>query len=85
MKLAVNLLVLRCKDIEVTRRFYEQLGLAIVEEKHGKGRSSEISNFMDAEAERCDLFRQFIKEVEWDGTRIIFPELPEINWQSYTS
>src|SRR5262249_24705046 len=37
MKLAVNLLVLRCKDIEVTRRFYEQLGLAFVEEKHGKG------------------------------------------------
>ena len=35
MKLAVNLLVLRCKDIEVTRRFYEQLGLSFVEEKHG--------------------------------------------------
>jgi len=37
MKLAVNLLVLRCKDVEVTRRFYEQLGLAFVEEKHGAG------------------------------------------------
>ena len=37
MKLAVNLLVLRCKDIEVTRRFYEQLGLAFVEEKHRSG------------------------------------------------
>ena len=37
MKLAVNLLVLRCKDIEVTRRFYEQLGLSFVEEKHGTG------------------------------------------------
>lgn len=37
MKLTVNLLVLRCKDIEVTRRFYEQLGLAFVEEKHGTG------------------------------------------------
>ena len=37
MKLAVNLLVLHCKDIEVTRRFYEQLGLAFVEEKHGSG------------------------------------------------
>jgi catechol 2,3-dioxygenase-like lactoylglutathione lyase family enzyme len=37
MKLAVNLLVLRCKDIEVTRRFYEQLGLVFVEEKHGTG------------------------------------------------
>jgi catechol 2,3-dioxygenase-like lactoylglutathione lyase family enzyme len=37
MKLTVNLLVLRCTDIEVTRRFYEQLGLAFVEEKHGSG------------------------------------------------
>jgi lactoylglutathione lyase len=37
MKLAVNLLVLRCKDIDLTRRFYEQLGLAFVEEKHGTG------------------------------------------------
>jgi catechol 2,3-dioxygenase-like lactoylglutathione lyase family enzyme len=37
MKLAVSLLVLRCKDIERTRRFYEQLGLEFKEEKHGKG------------------------------------------------
>src|SRR5262245_23679301 len=37
MKLTVNLLVLRCKDIEVTWRFYERLGLAFVEEKHGTG------------------------------------------------
>ena len=37
MKLVVNLLVLRCKDIEVTRRFYEQLGLGFVEGKHGSG------------------------------------------------
>ena len=37
MKLAVNLLVLRCKDIELTRRFYEHLGLVFVEEKHGTG------------------------------------------------
>ena len=37
MKLTVNLLVLRCKDIEVTRCFYEKLGLAFVEEQHGSG------------------------------------------------
>jgi lactoylglutathione lyase len=37
MKLTVNLLVLRCKDVEVTRGFYEQLGLTFVEEKHGAG------------------------------------------------
>src|SRR5262245_16515099 len=37
MKLVVNLLVLRCKDIEITRRFYEQLGLTFVEEQHGTG------------------------------------------------
>jgi catechol 2,3-dioxygenase-like lactoylglutathione lyase family enzyme len=37
MKLAVNLLVLRCKDVEVTRSFYQKLGLNFVEEKHGSG------------------------------------------------
>jgi catechol 2,3-dioxygenase-like lactoylglutathione lyase family enzyme len=37
MKLTVNLLVLRCKDIELTRRFYEQLGLVFAQEKHGSG------------------------------------------------
>jgi lactoylglutathione lyase len=37
MKLAVNLLMLRCNDIEVTRCFYEQLGLSFVKEKHGTG------------------------------------------------
>ena len=37
MTLAVNLLVLRCKDLEITRRFYEQLGLVFVDEKHGTG------------------------------------------------
>ncbi len=37
MELALNLLVLRCNDVETTRRFYEQLGLAFVAEKHGTG------------------------------------------------
>jgi len=37
MKLAVNLLVLRCKDLEVTRRFYEKLGLVFLQEKHDSG------------------------------------------------
>jgi catechol 2,3-dioxygenase-like lactoylglutathione lyase family enzyme len=37
MEIAVNLLVLRCKDLEITRRFYERLGLVFVEEKHGTG------------------------------------------------
>jgi lactoylglutathione lyase len=37
MKLTVNLLVLRCKDVELTRRFYEQLGLVFAQEKHGTG------------------------------------------------
>src|SRR5437763_340114 len=37
MDLAINLLVLRCKDVAATRRFYEQLGLAFTEEKHGTG------------------------------------------------
>lgn len=37
MELAINLLVLRCKDMEATRRFYEQLGLAFFTERHGAG------------------------------------------------
>jgi lactoylglutathione lyase len=37
MKLSLNLLVLRFKDIDATRRFYERLGLAFVQEKHGAG------------------------------------------------
>lgn len=37
MNISINLLVLRCKDIDLTRRFYEQLGLLFIEEKHGKG------------------------------------------------
>ncbi|MFO0966856.1 MAG: hypothetical protein U0793_14885 [Gemmataceae bacterium] len=37
MNLAINLLVLRCKDVELTRRFYERLGMVFVEERHGAG------------------------------------------------
>jgi len=33
----LNLLVLRCENIEASRKFYEQLGLIFVKEKHGKG------------------------------------------------
>ena len=33
----LNLLVLRCKNIELTKAFYEKLGLKFVKEKHGKG------------------------------------------------
>jgi catechol 2,3-dioxygenase-like lactoylglutathione lyase family enzyme len=37
MGIAINLLVLRCEDVEVTRRFYERLGLVFTKEKHGAG------------------------------------------------
>ena len=33
----LNLLVLRCKNIEHTKVFYEKLGLTFKKEKHGKG------------------------------------------------
>lgn len=33
----VNLVVLRCGDIEVTRRFYELLGFRFTEHRHGDG------------------------------------------------
>ncbi|WP_417389285.1 VOC family protein [Gimesia sp.] len=37
MDLKLNLLVLRCRDIEVSRLFYEQLGIEFQKEKHGSG------------------------------------------------
>jgi lactoylglutathione lyase len=37
MEIAVSLLVLRCKDVEVTLRFYERLGLVFTKERHGAG------------------------------------------------
>ena len=33
----LNLLVLRCANIEASREFYEKIGLQFVKEKHGKG------------------------------------------------
>jgi hypothetical protein len=37
MEISVNLLVLRCKDVESTRAFYEKVGLTFTKEKHGAG------------------------------------------------
>jgi lactoylglutathione lyase len=37
MALTLNLLVLRCKDLEATRRFYEKLGIVFTNERHGTG------------------------------------------------
>lgn len=31
------LIVIRCKDLETSRIFYEQLGLTLIAEKHGTG------------------------------------------------
>ncbi len=33
----ISLLVIRCQDIEVSKCFYERLGLSFVKEQHGKG------------------------------------------------
>jgi len=33
----LNLLVLRCANIDDSRKFYEQFGLTLTKEKHGKG------------------------------------------------
>ncbi|WP_101757340.1 VOC family protein [Oceanicoccus sp. KOV_DT_Chl] len=33
----ISLLVIRCKDIEVSKGFYQLLGLSFVKEKHGNG------------------------------------------------
>ena len=33
----ISLLVIRCKNIDVSKEFYEELGLSFVKEKHGNG------------------------------------------------
>ncbi|MAM86197.1 MAG: guanosine polyphosphate pyrophosphohydrolase [unclassified Hahellaceae] len=33
----INLLVMRCKELETTRQFYELFGFIFVKEKHGGG------------------------------------------------
>jgi lactoylglutathione lyase len=33
----ISLLVIRCKDIEKSREFYERLGMVFMKEKHGAG------------------------------------------------
>ena len=35
--ISLNLLVLRCKDIEKSKAFYEKLSFSFVKEQHGKG------------------------------------------------
>jgi catechol 2,3-dioxygenase-like lactoylglutathione lyase family enzyme len=37
MKLKLNLLVLRCENIEKSKLFYEKLGLLFQKEQHGNG------------------------------------------------
>jgi catechol 2,3-dioxygenase-like lactoylglutathione lyase family enzyme len=44
MKVTLNLLVLHCKDIELTRRFYERLGWRFTKERHGKGPEHYVSS-----------------------------------------
>jgi lactoylglutathione lyase len=43
-ELRIQLLVLRCKDVEVTRLFYERLGMVFTKEKHAKGPEHYASN-----------------------------------------
>jgi catechol 2,3-dioxygenase-like lactoylglutathione lyase family enzyme len=33
----ISLVVIRCQDIEASKRFYQQLGLTFIREKHGSG------------------------------------------------
>lgn len=33
----IDLLVLRCRELQVSKKFYEQLGFRFVEEQHGRG------------------------------------------------
>lgn len=37
MEIKLNLLVLRCRDLDVSKAFYEQLGFSFEKEQHGSG------------------------------------------------
>lgn len=37
VQIQMNLVVLRCEDLEISRDFYTVIGLDMVEEKHGNG------------------------------------------------
>ena len=43
----MNLLVLRCRDIEATRAFYETLGICFTQEKHGTGKNHRVEKDPD--------------------------------------
>ena len=47
MILSINLIVLRCNDIEKSKKFYEMLGLTFKKEKHGNGPVHYSANIND--------------------------------------
>ncbi len=49
MNPSLSLLVLRCRDIETSKSFYENFGMKFIKEKHGKGAehfAAELNEFV---------------------------------------
>lgn len=68
MKMKFNLLVLRCKDIEKSKAFYEKLSLVFEREKHGKGDEHYASVFDEMVFELYPLKSPYVV----DNTRLGF-------------
>lgn len=66
MKIA--LLVIRCKNIDVSKKFYERLGLRFVKEKHGNGPQHYSCEYQDCVFE---LYPNSSEEVS-DNNRLGF-------------
>lgn len=78
MKMKLNLLVLRCKDIEKSKAFYEKLFLTFIREKHGKGDEHYASVFDEMVFELYPLKSPYTI----DNTRLGFT-LEELDIQAY--
>ncbi len=63
----LSLVVIRCKDIDVSKEFYERLGLQFIKEKHGNGPEHYSSEY------ECTVFELYpSNEKPTDNTRLGF-------------
>lgn len=74
----LNLLVLRCRDIEATRTFYTQLGLTFTREQHGNG-PVHYSTYLDGL-----LLELYPTNAEPDNVRLGFSVPPALLAQFHT-
>ena len=77
--LNLNLLVLRCRDIEVSRRFYECLELRFQKHAHGTGPEHYAAEDGDGVMELYPLSQPCEREVEATGLGFTARSLPPVS------